>query len=174
MGKLKLTPPGMPQDIKLSPDGKIFYVANMEANGVHVIDGDRLKSISFIPTGKGAHGLYVSRDSKYLYVANRGEGSVTLIDFKSREIAAKWQIPGGGSPDMGGCRLTEKCVAFRTGTMVSCMRSIPLTAACWRASGWEKVRMAYACILSQAVIRWATRGFSAKNLREDVDARNEC
>ena len=102
MGKLKLTPPGMPQDIKLSPDGKIFYVANMEANGVHVIDGDRLKSISFIPTGKGAHGLYVSRDSKYLYVANRGEGSVTLIDFKSREIAAKWQIPGGGSPDMGG------------------------------------------------------------------------
>ena len=92
----------MPQDIKLSPDGKIFYVANMEANGVHVIDGDRLKSISFIPTGKGAHGLYVSRDSKYLYVANRGEGSVTLIDFKSREIAAKWQVPGGGSPDMGG------------------------------------------------------------------------
>jgi YVTN family beta-propeller protein len=102
LGTLRLTPPGMPQDIKLSPDGKIFYVANMEANGVHVIDGDNLKSISFIPTGKGAHGLYVSRDSKYLYVANRGEGSVSLINFKTREIAAKWQIPGGGSPDMGG------------------------------------------------------------------------
>lgn len=102
LGTLRLTPKGMPQDIKLSPDGKIFYVANMEANGVHVIDGDNFKSISFIPTGKGAHGLYVSRDSKYLYVANRGEGSVTLINFKTREIAAKWQIPGGGSPDMGG------------------------------------------------------------------------
>jgi YVTN family beta-propeller protein len=102
MGTLKLKPAGMPQDVKLSPDGKIFYVANMEANGVHVVDGDGLKSISFIPTGKGAHGLYVSRDSKYLYVANRGEGSVTLIDFRTREIAAKWKIPGGGSPDMGG------------------------------------------------------------------------
>lgn len=102
LGTLRLTPPGMPQDIKLSPDGKIFYVANMEANGVHVVDGDNLKAISFIPTGKGAHGLYVSRDSKYLYVANRGEGSVSLINFKTREIAAKWQIPGGGSPDMGG------------------------------------------------------------------------
>jgi YVTN family beta-propeller protein len=102
LGKLRLTPAGMPQDIKLSPDGRIFYVANMEANGVHVIDGDNLKSLSFIPTGKGAHGLYVSRDSKYLYVANRGEGSVTLINLKTREIAAKWQIPGGGSPDMGG------------------------------------------------------------------------
>jgi DNA-binding beta-propeller fold protein YncE len=102
LGTLRLTPPGMPQDIKLSPDGRIFYVANMEANGVHVIDGDNLKSLSFIPTGKGAHGLYVSRDSKYLYVANRGEGSVTLINLKTREIAAKWQLPGGGSPDMGG------------------------------------------------------------------------
>ncbi len=102
MGTLKLKPAGMPQDVKLAPDGKLFYVANMEANGVHVVDGDNLKSISFIPTGKGAHGLYVSRDSKYLYVANRGEGSVTLIDFRTREIAAKWKIPGGGSPDMGG------------------------------------------------------------------------
>jgi DNA-binding beta-propeller fold protein YncE len=102
VGTLKLVPRGMPQDIKISPDGKLFYVANMEANGVHVVDGDKLKSISFIPTGKGAHGLYVSRDSKYLYVANRGEGSVTLINFSNQEIAAKWQIPGGGSPDMGG------------------------------------------------------------------------
>jgi YVTN family beta-propeller protein len=102
IGTLKLKPVGMPQDVKLSPDGKLFYVANMEANGVHVIDGDNFKAISFIPTGKGAHGLYVSRDSQYLYVSNRGEGSVTLINFKTRAIAAKWKIPGGGSPDMGG------------------------------------------------------------------------
>jgi YVTN family beta-propeller protein len=102
IGTLKLLPAGMPQDVKISPDGKLFYVANMESNGVHVVDGDALKSVSFIPTGKGAHGLYVSRDSKYLYVANRGEGSVTLIDFATRKIVTKWKIPGGGSPDMGG------------------------------------------------------------------------
>jgi YVTN family beta-propeller protein len=102
VGTLKLVPRGMPQDVKLAPDGKLFYVANMEANGVHVVDGDNLKTISFIPTGKGAHGLYVSRDSKYLYVSNRGEGSVTLIDFATRRIVTKWIIPGGGSPDMGG------------------------------------------------------------------------
>ena len=99
---LKLSPPGMPQDVKLSPDGKVFYVANMEANGVHLIDGDRFKSLGFIPTGEGTHGLYVSRDSKYLYVSNRKEGSVSLIDFATRKVATKWKIPGGGSPDMGG------------------------------------------------------------------------
>ena len=102
VGKMKLSPVGMPQDCKLSPDGKVFYVANMEANGVHLIDGDAFKQIGFIKTGKGAHGLYPSRDSKYLYVSNRGEGTVTLINFKTRQISTKWTIPGGGSPDMGG------------------------------------------------------------------------
>jgi DNA-binding beta-propeller fold protein YncE len=102
IGTLKMDPPGMPQDVKASPNGKVFYVANMEANGVHLVDGDSFKQIGFIHTGKGAHGLYVSRDSKYLYVTNRGEGSITLINFANREIAAKWRIPGGGSPDMGG------------------------------------------------------------------------
>ncbi|MBV9084392.1 MAG: YncE family protein [Acidobacteriaceae bacterium] len=105
---LKLTPFGMPQDCRTAPDGKLFYVANMDANGVHVIDGDNFKQIGFIPTGVGAHGLYFSRDAKYMYVSNRGtpqdhsDGSVSLIDLATRKVATKWPIPGGGSPDMGG------------------------------------------------------------------------
>jgi YVTN family beta-propeller protein len=99
---LKLEPKGMPQDCRLSPDGKIFYVANMDANGVHLIDGNAFRQIEFIKTGKGAHGLYFSRDLKYLYVSNRGEGSISLIDLATRKVAKKWMIPGGGSPDMGG------------------------------------------------------------------------
>ncbi len=102
LGHLKLEPRGMPQDCRISPDGKVFYVADMDANGVHVIDGDSFKQIAFLYTGKGAHGLYFSRDSKYLYVSNRGEGSISLIDLATRKIATKWKIPGGGSPDMGG------------------------------------------------------------------------
>jgi DNA-binding beta-propeller fold protein YncE len=102
LGRLPLPRKGMPQDVKLSPDGLVFYVADMDANGVHLVDGDRLSYIGFISTGKGTHGLYVSRDSRVLYVSNRGEGSVSLIDFGSRKEVAKWHIPGGGSPDMGG------------------------------------------------------------------------
>jgi YVTN family beta-propeller protein len=93
---------GMPQDVKLSPDGSVFYVADMDLGGVHLLDGERLRLIGFIPTGRGAHGLYVSRDSRVLYVANRGEGSVSVIDFSRREQVAKWRLKGGGSPDMGG------------------------------------------------------------------------
>jgi YVTN family beta-propeller protein len=102
---------GMPQDIRMSPDGKRFYIADMDADGVHVVDAETFTEVGFIPTGLGAHGLYPSRDGKRLYVANRGthrihgkrngKGSVTVIDFATEKVVAQWKIPGGGSPDMG-------------------------------------------------------------------------
>ena len=81
VGNLQLRGHSMPQDVCLSPDGEIFYVADMGLNGVHLIDGYRFSQIGFIPTGKGAHGLYVSRDSRFLYITNRAEGSISVLDF---------------------------------------------------------------------------------------------
>ena len=105
------TTKGMPQDVRASPDGKTYYIADMMSDGVHVVDGESFKQIGFIPTGIGAHGLYPSRDGKLLYVANRGsnrihgkrggKGSVSVIDFATRSVIKTWPIPGGGSPDMG-------------------------------------------------------------------------
>lgn len=91
---------GLPIDVRLSPDGTLFYVTNQGRMGVSVIDPVAMKEIQFIPTGRGAHGLYVSRDTKSLYVSNRLEGSISVIDFTTRRVTAKWWIPGGGSPDM--------------------------------------------------------------------------
>ncbi|MGP1630230.1 MAG: YncE family protein, partial [Giesbergeria sp.] len=91
--------------------GKRFFVADMDADGVHVLDGDAFTQVGFIPTGLGTHGLYPSRDGKRLYVANRGThkvhgtkkgpGGVTVIDFATQSVVAQWPVPGGGSPDMG-------------------------------------------------------------------------
>jgi YVTN family beta-propeller protein len=111
LGYLRLKRHGMPQDIRVSPDGKVFYVADMMADGVYLIDGDSFTKIGFIATGPGTHGLYPSRDGTRLYVANRGthkihggphgKGSVSVIDFATRQVVANWPIPHGGSPDMG-------------------------------------------------------------------------
>ena len=92
---------GMPQDVKLSPDGKVFYVADMNTGGVWLIDGVNLRVFRFMPTGAGAHGLYPSRDARYLYVTNRAAGSISVVSFRTRHIVKTWHIPGGGSPDMG-------------------------------------------------------------------------
>ncbi len=105
---------GMPQDVKLSPDGRIFYVADMHANGLWEIDGARLKTVGFIRTGAGVHGLYPSRNARLLYATNRGEGSISVISFRTRKQLRKWWIPGGGSPDMGGVSADGK-VLWLTG-----------------------------------------------------------
>ena len=111
LGYLKLSKGGMPQDIRVAPDGKLFYVADMKADGVFVVEGDTFKEVGFIATGKGTQGLYPSRDGSKLYVANRGsnkihgpphgKGSVSVVDFATRKVEANWPIPDGGSPDMG-------------------------------------------------------------------------
>jgi YVTN family beta-propeller protein len=116
VGYLDLGRNSAPQDIKIDPTGKVWYVADMNAGGVHLIDGDRFASIGFIPTGPETHGLYPSRDSRFLYVSNRGgrlvrdavpfphlgdAGSVSVISFAARSVVATWTIPGGGTPDMG-------------------------------------------------------------------------
>jgi YVTN family beta-propeller protein len=90
-----------PQDVKLSPDGNVFYVADMNSNGVWLLDGEALRVLRFMPTGMGAHGLYPSRDARYLYVTNRMAGSISVVSFATRRIVKTWHIPGGGSPDMG-------------------------------------------------------------------------
>jgi YVTN family beta-propeller protein len=101
LGTLRLPGRGQPQDVRLSPDGKVFYIADMRAHGVYVVDGEHLTVLDFLPTGKGAHGLNVSRDAKVLYVSNRNEGSISVIDFATRKVVNTWRFPGGGSPDMG-------------------------------------------------------------------------
>lgn len=109
---------GMPQDIRISPDGKRFYVADMDADGVHIVDGESFKETGFVSTGVATHGLYPSRDGKLLYIANRGShkihgpekgpGSVTVLDFATDKIVAQWGVPGGGSPDMGNVSVDGK------------------------------------------------------------------
>jgi YVTN family beta-propeller protein len=96
---------GSPQDVKLSPDGRIFYVANRflpnrGVSGVQLIDARSFRIVGFIKTPLDAHGLYISRDTKDLYATSRAGGAVTVIAFATRRPIARWRIPG--TPDMGG------------------------------------------------------------------------
>ena len=125
VGRFKLDPvaaglgdpgrPLQPQDVRLSNDGKVFYVADIVADGVFLIDAESFTQIGFLHTDEGAHGLYPSRDGRQLYVVNRGvsiipapgsykgraRGSVSVVDFATRQVVGKWEMPDGGSPDMG-------------------------------------------------------------------------
>jgi len=145
VGYLEVNKKGMPQDIRISSDGKVFYVADMMADGVFLVDGDSFTKIGFVKTGVGAHGLYPSRDGTKLYVANRGsnlvhgprhgKGSVSVIDFATRKVIVTWPIPGGGSPDMGNVSADGKTlwlsgrfddVVYAIDTTTGAVKSIPV------------------------------------------------
>jgi YVTN family beta-propeller protein len=102
--KSGLTPgaSAMPQDVRLTPDGTRFVVADMLRNGIWVINASTRKVERFLRTGLGAHGIYPDREGRRLFVSNRDEGSISVLDASSLAITATWRIPGGGSPDMGG------------------------------------------------------------------------
>lgn len=143
--------PAMPQDVR-TPDGKTFYVADMMNGGVWVIDGDTMTITTRIATGVGAHGIYPSRDGSTLYVANRGrmkddegrrsrpgEGSVSVVDWRTNTVTATWPVDGGGSPDMGGVsadgtklwlsgRYDSEVYVFDT-TSGALLRRIPVSAS---------------------------------------------
>ena len=89
---------GLPIDVKVSPDGSVFYVANQGRQGVSIVDPITMTELDFLPTGRGAHGLCVSRDTRSLYVSNRDEGTISVIDFAERAITGTWNV--GASPDM--------------------------------------------------------------------------
>jgi YVTN family beta-propeller protein len=100
-GYLQLPSGSSPQDIKLDPRGRIFYVADKYRAGVWMIRASTFKVMGFIHTGADAHGLYPSRNAHNLYVTNRGAGSVSVISFATHKVVKTWHIPGGGTPDMG-------------------------------------------------------------------------
>jgi len=145
LGYLKLSKGGMPQDIRVSPDGRLFYVADMLADGVFVVNGETFTETGFIPTGVGTHGLYPSRDGKKLYITNRGsnkmhgpphgKGSISVLDFASGKIEATWPIPGGGSPDMGNVSADGKLlwvsgrydnVVYAIDTATGAVKTVPV------------------------------------------------
>ena len=92
----------MPQDVRLSPDGLTFYVADMGTNELRLINAATFRQRAVIGLPSHPHGLYPSRDGKKLYISDRGAGKVSVLNFATNKIVDTWVIPGGGSPDMGG------------------------------------------------------------------------
>jgi YVTN family beta-propeller protein len=75
-------------------DGKIL-VGIMGADYVAVVDPSNGAVERKIVTGKGAHNLFVSPDGRTLYVCNRVDGSISLLDRKTLTVRGRFAVPGG-------------------------------------------------------------------------------
>ena len=97
-----LGPGASPQDIRVAPDGRTFFIADQGLDAVLIVDGRRLRRVGIIHGLRGAHGIYPSRDGLRFYVSDRHGSAVSVVDITRRDVVQRWRIPGGGSPDMGG------------------------------------------------------------------------
>jgi YVTN family beta-propeller protein len=77
-------------------DGKIL-VGIMGADYVAVINPANGAVERKIVTGKGAHNLFISPDTRTLYVCNRVDGSISVLDPKT--LAVRSRIVMSGGPD---------------------------------------------------------------------------
>ncbi len=75
--------------VRLSPDGARAYVTSREGEGtLSVIFLNEERPPVVIATGLGAEGLGVTADGGEVWVANRRETSISVIDTESLEIVA--------------------------------------------------------------------------------------
>lgn len=102
LGRLSLGSGSQPQDVRLSPDGRTFYVADMGRSRLDRIGWRSFKLTGYTRMPSMPHGIYPSRDGRFLYVSDRGAGEVSVVSVASNTIVDTWTIPGGGTPDMGG------------------------------------------------------------------------
>ncbi|MEU8800344.1 hypothetical protein [Spirillospora sp. NPDC048819] len=99
-GTIRLPEGSRPGDLRLSPDGALFYVADSVKGGVWLVDAERFAVMGFVRTAPGARGLSIGRNARHLFVV--GGGILAVVDFGTRRVTARWPLPGGGSPIPGG------------------------------------------------------------------------
>ena len=105
-----------PRGIKVSPDGKLLYVAlsgspraapgvdesllpppDRAADGIGVVDVKSQKVVRVLPSGADPESFDVSKDGKTLYVSNEDTAELTVLDLATGVIRKK--IPVGKEPE---------------------------------------------------------------------------
>ncbi len=93
-------------DVGKTPAGVFWHdqtvmVGIMGNDYVVVCDPIDGREVRRIRTGRGAHNLFYSPDGRHIFVTNRVEGSVSMLDARTLDVARTYAVPNG--PD---------CIAF--------------------------------------------------------------
>lgn len=76
-----------------TPDEKKLYVANIRSGSVTVIERATGRVVN-VPTGDGAEGIDVSRDGREVWITNRGNHTVSILDVRTDQVVASFESGG--------------------------------------------------------------------------------
>lgn len=72
--------------IAYAPANQRAFTANIGSGTVSVLDMDKNKKLFDIPTGKGSEGLAINRKGESLWVTNRAENTISIIDTRLLKV----------------------------------------------------------------------------------------
>lgn len=81
-----------PHGLRIGPDGKEIYVADVEEGSVSVIGIAEMKEIARIPVGAAPVQVGFTPDGAKVFVSLRDENKVAVIDTKTRQVLAKIEV----------------------------------------------------------------------------------
>ena len=84
-------------DHKHAASGRI-YVSNQVDNTVSVIDGATHKSVATVRVGVSPAGMVVSPDGRFVYLANTGSSTVSVLNTDNNTVAKTIALPRGSRP----------------------------------------------------------------------------
>jgi YVTN family beta-propeller protein len=100
-----------PRRLAFQPDGQYLWAATDA--GVSVLDPRALTRTADLATGKGAHDLAFSDDSRFAFVTNEAEGTVSVLG--TGELAKLRDVPVGARPVSLAWSTQAKAVYVSTG-----------------------------------------------------------
>ena len=86
----------------MHPTRRVIYTANILSDTVSVVELDTPQQpgppprITNVPVGSQPEGMDISPDGRELWVANRGDGGVSVIDTETNRVRETFKV--GGSP----------------------------------------------------------------------------
>ena len=90
---LRKIPTGrFPHGLRISPDGRFVYVANVQDGSVSVIDTTTWSEVTKIPVGNGPVQVGFTPDGAKVYVSLRDENKVAVIDTKTKVVLARSDV----------------------------------------------------------------------------------
>ena len=90
----------LPAGVWMTPGDKYLLVGLTGSDAVQVIDWRNKKVIKEIKTGKGAHNFRPMGDKRHIFVSNRVEPSISLLDMEKLEKVADIRGLPMGPDDM--------------------------------------------------------------------------
>ena len=85
---------GRPEGIALTPDGRTLWVGDLEGARVQAFDASSYERVAEVRSGPVPIRVLASPDGRWIVTSNLGNGSLTVIDARTRAVAREIPVSG--------------------------------------------------------------------------------